>query len=111
MQAPSGSCEGARGSHERYKMRDAAVGLGEDFGAGGVPVGLPVSGIAVLVGVKVTVGRGVVDGADSALSAVGTLFSGREDEFCAVGAKDAFALGRCILGQAEFDLVPQMRAD
>ena len=74
-------------------MGDAAFSLGQNFGAGSVEVGLPVGGIAVLVGVKIKVGLGVVDGADPALGAVGTLFGRGEDEFGAIGFQDAFAFG------------------
>ena len=68
--------ERAAGAEQRDEVRDAAFGLLDDLGAGGLVVRLPVGVVIVLIGVEVAVGIGVVDLADLADRAIGT-FVGR----------------------------------
>jgi len=92
-------------------MRYAAAGLFPDFVRGGAVVRLPVSGIAVLIGIEIFLRIGGDDFVNFADRAVGGFVARRHDEFCAECGEDAFAFVRCAVRQAEFHGVAESGAD
>src|ERR1019366_7879630 len=56
LEAAGGAGEGSAGSHAGDEVRDATVGLFDDFGAGAFEMGAPVGGVAVLIGVEILFG-------------------------------------------------------
>ena len=92
-------------------MREPAVGLLDDFGAGAVEVRLPVGRIVVLIGIEIAVRVLHVDLADHADGAVGAFVRVAEDRFGAVGFQDALALSAGVAGQHQFHLVAAIGAD
>ena len=101
-EAARGADECAAGAKAGDEVRDASFGLIPDFVGGAVIVGLPVRGIAVLVGIEIFLRIGGDDFVDFANGAVGGFVAGSHDEFGAERGEDALAFVRGAVGQASF---------
>ena len=110
-QAARGADECAARAEACDEMRDAAFGLIPDFVGGAVIVGLPVRGIAVLIGIKIFFRIGGDDFVDFANGAVGGFVARSHDEFGAERGEDALAFVRSAVGQSEFDGIAERGAD
>ncbi len=93
------------------KMRDFAAGLLPDFRAGAVVMSRGIGGIAVLIGIEVTVAVGFVDFAHTANRAVGGFVAWRVNNVHAVGIQNVLSFRRGTRWQAELYFVTEGRAD
>src|SRR5579859_7951477 len=96
-QAPRCPYKSAARAQARDEVGDAAGSLLPDFIRGRTVMGLPVGGIAVLVGVKVFSRIGGHDFVDFANRAVGTLVAWGDDQLRTVGRQDALAFMRSTI--------------
>src|SRR5260370_18141094 len=95
------SHEGAAGTEARDKMGDATGGLLPDFVGRSAIVGLPVCGIAVLVGVEIFFRISRDDFVHLANRAVGAFIAWSDHEFGAQRCEDALALVRSAVRQTK----------
>ena len=110
-QVPRRAAEGAAGAETRDEVREPTLRLHPDLGAGGLEVGPPVGGVAVLVHVAERLRIGLDHPARFPDRAVRALHRVRQDEFGAERAEDAAALDRSVLRQAERHADVHRRAD
>src|SRR5258708_4487609 len=92
-------------------MSDAAGGLLPNFIRGTEIVGLPVRGVAVLIGIKIFVRIGGDNFLHAANRAVGAFIAGSSYHFRAEGGQDALALVRGAVWQAERNRVAHRGTD
>ena len=76
-----------------------------------VVVGLPVCGIAVLVGIEIFLGIGRHNLLHAANRAIGGFVAGCDDQLRAKRAEDAFAFVRGAIGEAELYGITRRRSD
>src|SRR4029077_11612964 len=103
LEPPSGSHERAAGAESGDEMSDADRSLFPDFGGSGAIVRLPISRIAVLIGIKIFFGLCGDDLVHFADGAVGAFIARSADEFRAEGRKDPFALVRSAVWQTKLN--------
>ncbi len=111
MQAAAHAGERAAGAHGGDEVSEQAIGLFDNFAAGGFEMRFPVSRVIVLIGVKITVGVGFVDLAALADGAVGAFSRIAEYHLRAISLEDALALDGSVGGQAQPDAIAARGAD
>ncbi len=96
LEPPSDAHKGAGGAQAGHEVRHPAVGLAEDFRAGGVVVRAPVAVVVVLVGIKIAFGFVCHDLARQPDRAIAAFERIALDDRCAIGLRQGLALLRDV---------------
>ena len=111
LQTATGPDESAARSQGGHEMRNAAAGLLDNLGAGGVEMRFPVRGVVVLVGIEIQVRLSLKNLAYHADRPIRAFPRVAKDHLRTVSLQNALALAGGVRRQYQFHLVAAVGAD